>query len=189
MTIAELAPPVGEPLTLAEARAHLRIDDTADDPVIADLITTVREHLERTTGLVLIARSFRLYLDRWPQGRVLEIGRGPIRSIETITGYDALGAPFEADMTGFVLDGRASPPRLFLPAAPETARAVNGIEIDFTAGFGTTGAEVPASLKRALLLHLALLHAYRGAVSPGDQPADVPAGYDRLVAPFRRMRL
>ncbi|TCM55671.1 putative phiE125 gp8 family phage protein [Rhizobium sp. PP-F2F-G48] len=189
MTIAELAPPVGEPLTLAEARAHLRIDDTADDPVIADLITTVREHLERTTGLVLIARSFRLYLDRWPQGRVLEIGRGPIRSIETITGYDALGAPFETDMTGFVLDGGASPPRLFLPAAPETARAVNGIEIDFTAGFGTTGAEVPASLKRALLLHLALLHAYRGAVSPGDQPADVPAGYDRLVAPFRRMRL
>ena len=189
MTIAELAPPVGEPLTLADARAHLRIDDTADDAMIADLITTVRDHLERTTGLVLIARTFRLYLDAWPEGRVLEIGRGPIVSIETITGYDALGAPFEADMTGFVLDGTALPARLSLPVGLETARAVNGVEIDFTAGFGTTGTEVPASLKRALLLHLALLYAYRGAVSPGDQPADVPAGYDRLVAPFRRMRL
>ncbi len=189
MTIAELAPPVGEPLTLAEARAHLRVDDTADDAVIADLITTVRDHLERTTGLVLIARTFRLYLDRWPDASVLEIGRGPIVSIETITGYDALGAPFEADMTGFVLDGGSLPARLFLPAALETARAVNGIEIDFTAGFGPTGADVPASLKRALLLHLALLYAYRGAVSPGDQPADVPAGYERLVAPFRRLRL
>jgi uncharacterized phiE125 gp8 family phage protein len=189
MTIAELTPPVGEPLTLAEARAHLRVDQTADDPVITSLITVVRTHLERATGLALITRTFRLYLDRWPEARALEIGRGPVTSIEAITVYDALGAPRAADMTGFALDGAAHPPRLFLPRMPETFRAINGIEIDFTAGFGPTGVTVPATIRRALLLHLALLFAYRGAVSLEDQPVDVPAGYDRLLAPYLMRRL
>ena len=40
-----------------------------------------------------------------------------------------------------------------------------------------------------MLLHLALLYEFRGAVAPDDQPAAVPAGYDRLIAPFRRRGL
>ncbi len=44
-------------------------------------------------------------------------------------------------------------------------------------------------LKRALLLHVAAMFELRGALSPGDQPGAVPAGYDRLVAPYRMRRL
>ena len=64
-------------------------------------------------------------------------------------------------------------------------RALNGIEIDFTAGFGESGTDVPDTLKRALLLHVAAMFEYRGAVSAADQPAVLPEGYDRLLAPFR----
>ncbi len=70
MTITELTPPVGEPLTLAETKAHLRIDSSAEDDLLASLIRTAREHLERETGLCAdLARTFRLYLDDWPQSR------------------------------------------------------------------------------------------------------------------------
>ncbi|WP_438749462.1 head-tail connector protein [Pararhizobium sp. O133] len=189
MTITELAPPVGEPLTLAETKAHLRVDLSADDTLITGLIRTVREHLERATGLALLTRTFRMYLDIWPSSRVIQIGRGPVQTIESVTVYDAAGLPQEIDVSGFVLDGQARPARLVLPKQPAPGQAINGIEIDFSAGFGSTGTDVPDTLKRAMLLHAALLYEFRGAVCPDSQPAAVPAGYDRLIAPFRRREL
>ncbi|MCV9963457.1 phage head-tail connector protein [Pararhizobium sp. BT-229] len=189
MTITELTPPVGEPLTLAETKAHLRIDSATEDDLVASLIPTVRMHLERETGLALLTRSFRLYLDDWPPSRVIQVARGPVQTIEAVTVYDADGLPGDVDVSGFVLDGEARPARLVLPRQPVPGKPINGIEIDFSAGFGATGADVPDTLKRAMLLHAALLYEFRGAVLPGDQPAAVPQGYDRLIAPFRRRGL
>ena len=189
MTIAELLPPAAEPITLAEAKAHLRLDTDEEDALVLALIRTAREYLEAATGLCLIARPLRLYLDDWPESRMIQIARGPVQAIDLVTVYDADGTPVEVNASGHVLDGTARPARLILAEKPEPERAMNGIEIDFTAGFGETGAEVPDTLKRALLLHVAAMFELRGAVSPGDQPGAVPAGYDRLVAPYRMRRL
>lgn len=189
MTIAELLPPAAEPITLAEVKAHLRLDTNDEDGLLTALIRTARHHMEAETGLCLIARPLRLYLDDWPADRVIQIARGPVQTIETVTVYDAGGAPVETDVSGAVLDGTARPARLMLADRPATERALNGIEIDFTAGFGESGAEVPDTLKRALLLHVALMFELRGVLSLGDQPGAVPDGYDRLVAPYRMRRL
>ncbi|MDX3928867.1 MAG: head-tail connector protein [Shinella sp.] len=189
MTIAELTPPLAEPITLAQARAHLRLDHGEEDALLEALVRAAREHLEAETGLVLISRTFRLYLDAWPRTRVIQIARGPVQSIESVTVYDALGMPLEVDAAGFVLDGTARPARLYLPEWPGPGRALNGIEIDFSAGFGEAGTDVPDTLKRAMLTHVAAMFELRGTVAAGDQPALVPAGYERLIAPFRMRRL
>ncbi|WP_349433496.1 phage head-tail connector protein [Pararhizobium sp. A13] len=107
MTTTEQTPPVGEPLTLAETKAHLRLDGSAEDDLITSLIRTVREHLEWQTGLALLTRTFRPYLDDWPRTRVIQIVRGAVQTIEGVTVYDAAGMPGEIDVSGFVLDGRA----------------------------------------------------------------------------------
>ena len=189
MTIAELTPPAVEPITLAEVKAHLRLDSNDEDALLAGLVRAARLHLEGETGLCLILRGLRLYLDGWPEGRVIHIGRGPVQTVETVTVYDELGAPVEVDAAGYVLDGTARPARLVLPARPASERAVNGIEIDFTAGFGESGADVPDTLKRALLLHVAAMYELRGVLALEDQPGAVPQGYDRLLAPYRMRRL
>jgi len=189
MTIAELTPPAVEPVTLAEVKAHLRLDTNDEDTLLASLVRTARGYLEAETGLCLIVRPLRLYLDDWREGKVIQIARGPVQTVEAITVYDELGAPVEVDAAGYVLDGAARPARLILPARPETARALNGIEIDFSAGFGESGADVPDTLKRALLLHVAAMYELRGVLSLEDQPGAVPQGYERLVAPYRLRRL
>lgn len=188
MTLFATEPPLGEPLTLAEAKAHLRLETDAEDALVASLIAAARGHLEAVTGLVLTSQAFRLLLDDWPADGVIRIERFPVQAIDGVTVYDADGVPAAVGFDGAALDGRARPARLILADTPRPGAVLNGIEIDLTAGFGTA-ADVPPELRRALLLHVAHMYEFRGAVSPDMQPAGLPHGYHTLVAPWTRRRL
>ncbi|MFD1746546.1 head-tail connector protein [Rhizobium helianthi] len=189
MTYALIEPPQAEVLTLGQVKAHLRIDTSAEDDLLQQLIATAREHLERETGLCLLRQKLRLYLDRWPKDGVVQIIRGPVQAIDAATIYEADGKPVNVSLDDHLLDGQARPARLWLRSPPLPGQAVNGIEIDFTAGFGESGAEVPDPLKRAMLMHIALMYAYRGVLAPEQQPGGVPEGYERLLAAYRMRRL
>jgi len=66
-----LTPPAAEPVTLADAKAWLRVEHDDDDDVIAALIAGARSHVEAQTRRALITQSWRLVLDRWPRdGRI-----------------------------------------------------------------------------------------------------------------------
>lgn len=189
MTLFPTAPPAAEAVTLAEARAHLRVDGNDEDALIAQLITVAREHIERETGLVLISRAFRLCLDDWPADGVIRIGRGPVREVTGVIVYDGEGHPTAVSLADHLLDGEARPARLWLRDPPAPGRALNGIEIDFVAGFGSSGADVPDTLKRAMLIHVAAMFAVRGAGTIAAQGAAMPPGYERLIAPYCRRGL
>jgi uncharacterized phiE125 gp8 family phage protein len=189
MTYALITPPAAEPISLAELKAHLRVDSAEEDALLTSLIRTAREHLERTSGLVLISQGWRLYLDCWPQADVIEITRGPVISVDVVRAFDELGEESQISLTGHVLDGVRRPARLWLRERPQARQAINGVEIDFNAGFGETGADVPDALKRALLVHAAHMYEFRGVVPAEMQPAGVPDSYERLVAPFQMRRL
>jgi uncharacterized phiE125 gp8 family phage protein len=189
MTYIQTAGPAVEPLTLAEARAHLRLDTEDEDALLLSLIVAAREHLERETGLSLVTQEWRHCLDRWPADGILTLAHGPVRTVTSVIAHDGEGMPQAVPLDGHLLDGEARPARLWLSQVPQAGRAINGIEVEFEAGFGMTGAEVPDTLKRAMLLHLAAMYAFRGVVAAEAQPAIVPPGYDRLIAPFCRRRL
>jgi uncharacterized phiE125 gp8 family phage protein len=189
MTYAVITPPGAEALTLADVKAHLRIDQDDEDDLLESLIIVAREHLERVSGLALVSRAMRLYLDGWPQAGVIEIARGPVQAVSEVRIYDDAGVETSVDLAGHMLDGTARPARLWLRNRPSPSQAMNGIEIDFSAGFGEAGADVPDTLKRAMLTHIAVMYEFRGVVPVEAQPAAVPDGYDRLVAPFAIRRL
>ncbi|NTE57208.1 hypothetical protein G6M78_19270 [Agrobacterium tumefaciens] len=189
MTYALINPPQAEPLTLAEVKAHLRLDGSDEDALLAALIRTAREHLERVTGLCLLRQTWRLYLDQWPQTGVIPIAKTLVQTIETILVFGIDGRETNITAADKLLDGAARPARLWLRDPPAPGRMMNGIEIDFIAGYGEAGTDVPDTLKRAMLMHVAQMFAFRGAVALENQPAVVPAGYERLVAPFCRMGL
>ena len=189
MTYSLITPPSAEPISLAELKAHLRIDGGDEDVLLAGLIRVAREHLERMAGLALISQGWRLYLDGWPAAGIVEIARGPVLSVEAVRAFDELGEENEIALVGHVLDGVRRPARLWLREQPDARQAVNGIEVDFTAGFGEAGEDVPDTLKRAMLIHAAHMYEFRGAVPVEMQPAGVPEGYDRLAAPFLLRRL
>lgn len=50
-----------EPITVSEVKSHLKIDFTNDDTLIANLITGIRQNVERYTGLSLIAKTIEYF--------------------------------------------------------------------------------------------------------------------------------
>ena len=107
MTLIETDPPLAEPMTLAELKAHLRIDATDEDDLLEGLIRVARAHLETLTGTALMTQGFRLALDDWPRGDVIQLMKSPVQTIDTILVYDADGVAQEQSLTGALLDAEA----------------------------------------------------------------------------------
>jgi uncharacterized phiE125 gp8 family phage protein len=183
--------PASEPVTVAEAKAHLRLDGAAEDLLIASLILTSRLHVEAALGVALMTQSWRLILDRWPAWPEVPI---PLRPIESITSVDVLaadGAPETMAASGYILDQHGWPPRLIRTGMtwPAPGRVAAGIEIAFTAGYGAAASDVPAPIRQALLMLVAHWYEHRDPIEIGSTVLAIPSGVSELLAPYREARL
>lgn len=181
--------PEAEPVSVAEAKAFLRLQHDSEDDLIAGLVKAAREDVERATGLALIDQAWRLTLDAWPARGIVAIMRCPVKSVTAVTAYGSEGEAWALNPVDYVLDGTARPARLLFETKPEPLRVMNGVEIDFAAGFGPAGPDVPDLLRRAILLLTAHWYEFRAQVSADEQPVSYPAGYDRLIAGYQARRL
>ncbi|TKT81226.1 head-tail connector protein [Aquamicrobium sp. LC103] len=185
MTLFRTVEPEHEPVTLVEVKQHLRLSHDSEDELLEGLVRAARQEVENSTGLALMDQAWRCVLDRVPASLCVPLRRHPIREISAITLYGPDGEAALLDPAGYQLDALSRPARLVFLAPVEAKRAMNGIEIDFTAGFGESGADVPDLLKRAMLLLVAHWYEFRASFGARQQPVSFPAGYDRLIAPFR----
>lgn len=189
MTLFRTVEPTVEPVTLTEAKAHLRLDGAADDDLLAGLIRAARQEVEHATGTALLEQSWRLVLDCWPENGTALLKVHPLREVLSVTLYGSEGEASLLVPGNYQVDALSRPARIHFDTAPPALRAMNGVEIDFSAGFGESGADVPDLLKRAVLLLVAHWYEFRAGFGPADQPVSYPAGYERLVAFHRRGRL
>jgi uncharacterized phiE125 gp8 family phage protein len=190
MTAYLLAGPAEEPVSLAEAKAFVRVDDAAEDGLIATLIAAARLHIEGTTARALVAQSWRLVLDCWPVTRRVKLPVAPLISLTAITAYDATGDDHEIELAQFGTEAAA--PLLLLPDTIEgmpNLRERQGIEIDYVAGYGADAADVPADLRQALLGLVAYWFENRDLGAASGMAGPAPNGFERLIAPYRRARL
>jgi len=189
MTLFRTVDPTAEPVTLVEVKAHLRLDHDGEDDLLNGLIRAAREDVERAAGLALLEQSWRLVLDQWPREGCVAVPLHPVREILSVTAYGSEGEGTVIGPSGYQTDTISRPARLHFDGPPGALRALNGIEIDFVAGFGEAATDVPDLLRRAIILLVAHWYEFRTSYGPGDQPVSYPAGYDRMIAPYRRGRL
>ena len=91
MALVLVTPPAIEPIALADAKAHLRVDGFAEDILIGSLILTSRLHIEAALGLALITQAWQLTLDAFPPGRAFTLPLQPVSAITSILTTDATG--------------------------------------------------------------------------------------------------
>lgn len=169
------SPPATEPVSLAEAKAHLRVNHADDDTYISTLIIAARRQVEARTGLRLITQGWSLFRDCWPMQADLSLGLAHVSAINDIFVYSEDGMPAIYDPAHYYLDAVAKPSRVVLRQdrlPPMPGRRVNGIEVRFTVGFGAAVA-VPQELKQAILMLLAHWFDHRGDAEGARLPLNV----------------
>jgi uncharacterized phiE125 gp8 family phage protein len=188
MTSYLLAGPAVEPVSLGEAKGFLRLDEADEDALVSTLIGAARLHVEGVTGRALVAQSWRMVLDRWPENGMVKLPVSPLMSVTAISATDDNGVSHEIGLEQF---GR-EPDRLLVPRAVVGMPALQergGIEIDYVAGFGSEPEDVPADLRQTLLGLVAHWFEHRDAVIVAGSGTLVPSGFDRAVSAYKRVRL
>ena len=179
-----IAGPAVEPVTTAELRGVLRLDDAAEDAFVAALITAARGHVEDSCGRRLIEQSWRVSLSGWPRGRVVRIPLAPVMRIERVRLLDAQGRLLDLAPDLYRLDS-ADPPRLLIDlTVPGPGQTAGGIAIDIIDGYGATAADVPPPLVQAIRILVARWFEHRG-----DASAPLPDDVSALIAPYRVRRI
>jgi uncharacterized phiE125 gp8 family phage protein len=177
--------PAVEPVTLAEAKAHLRVDTADDDTYITGLVRAAREWVEQYLDRTLVHTQWVMRFDKFPPDGTLdiELPRPPMVASGTATAV-ALTFTFENGDTStystasFRVD-RASTPgavkTLYGQTWPPHLQDDNAISVTWWAGYGASGSDVPQGVKNAMLLYVHELYEKRGN---GEPPAAAKALLD-----------
>lgn len=186
MPLQLVTPPAVEPVTLEEAKAHLKIDTDADDALIARMISAARARAEWHIGRALITQSWILWCDAWPESGTVEIPLPPLQSVSSVTAYALDDTAHVLDSDAYSLDTASAPGRLKFSdcVPPFPLRRMNALAIAFTAGFGDAADDVPELLREAVLSLVAYLYEHRG-----EAPAELPLEAHALLAPYRIIHL
>jgi uncharacterized phiE125 gp8 family phage protein len=148
-----------EPVTVDEAKNHLRVEHNRDDARIAMFITAARQECEQLLGRTLISTTWELTRDRFDEAIRLEWP--PIQSVTSIKYDDAAGIEQTLNSLDYVLDA-ASEPGYVVPEIdkewPDTQDAINAVRVRYVAGYGAAAADVPAAVKAWILLRIQMLY-------------------------------
>ena len=191
MTIKLITGPAAEPISLAEAKSHLRVVGTEDDALISLLISSARQSAEHETGRALVSQTWELVLDAFPTSEIVIPAAG-VLSVASVKYLGTDGIEQTLSGAAYVLDAEDAPAYL-LPAAgyswPDTADAANAVRVRFLAGFGAASSDVPASIRHWMLLHIGTAYAQREGVAAGVPVADLPGRYHAALLDAWRVYL
>lgn len=161
--------PESEPVTLDEAKAHLRVDGSDDDTYITTLIKVARQLCEAYSGLSFLTQSREIKLDRFPCARTIILPHGPVQSVDDFTYLDSNGDSVPLILnTDYRVDLHSDIPRVEYVSSwpllpwPQTNNQFNSVTIAYTAGYmNDDHDQLPEVIKQAVLMTVATLYENR----------------------------
>lgn len=181
-------PPAIEPVTLSEAKSHLRVDGNHDDAYIAGLIRAAREWVEQYLDRTLITTQWAMRFDRFPVDSTadIELPRPPMATSGPATAVtvaytleDGTTATYGTHL--FRVDRASTPGAVktnYAQTWPPHRQDDNSVSVTWWAGYGDSASDVPQGVKNAILLYVHELYEKRGAAEP-------PAAAKMLLDAYR----
>jgi uncharacterized phiE125 gp8 family phage protein len=185
-----VTPPASEPVTLAEAKTHLRLESTADDTYVSTCIQAARQHIEEVCWRGVVTQTWEAVLEGFPCGNEVELPGGNLGATSSVTYVDADGVSQTLATTIYEADTVSVPGRLLLAYGqswPATRCQWNAVRVRYTVGWAV--ADVPAPIKQALLLLVAQLYEHRVPEITGTIVSPVRFAVDALLSPYRLVQL
>lgn len=181
--------PATEPVTLAEAKLHLRVDTDDENDLIRALIAAARQHVETFTRRALMTQTWDLKLDGFPCEGVIELPFPPVSAVSSIAYLDTSNVSQTWNSSNYLTDlptGPKAQKARITPAYavswPSTYGVMNAVTVRFVAGYGTNPELVPAMLRVCIKEHArAHYETWRSA----EERQAILDWVDRSAWPFR----
>ena len=182
MPIQLVTPPTEEPVSLLEAKLHLRVDFDEDDMLIASLITAARQAAETLTGRQFTTARWKQVLDCFPgpslmgvpagqaftlPGHAILLAKAPVQSVVSINYLDMGSVNQTMPALTYTVDVACEPARItpvFGQIWPVCLPQIGAVSVTFDAGYGTA-AQVPEGIKSWIKLRVGSLYAHREEVA------------------------
>jgi uncharacterized phiE125 gp8 family phage protein len=179
--------PTVEPISLAEAKAHCRVDSETDDSYLSALITAARQWCESYMDETLIHQQLVMRMDGFPAE--IELPRPPMASAADKTAVtvtytlNETGTTATLTATQFRVDRDATPGVLRTPYGgswPAYLSDYNSLSVTWWAGRGADGTAVPQGVRNACLMLVLYWYERRMAADAGSL-GEIPFGVKALL--------
>ena len=178
-----VTPPASEPITLAEAKAHLRVDTSDDDALINALVVAARECAEQWLRRALLTTTFRLNADSFPIGGItITLDNSPVQSVTSIKYDTETTDDVVFDPSNFNTDLVTEPSRIVLVDGgtwPETKIAPNVVRVEYVSGYASASV-IPQPIIQGMLLMIGDWYEFRE-----DSVQIMPKASERLMGAYR----
>ena len=183
-----LVPPAVEPVTLAEAKTWLKIDDNDDDLLIAGLISSARLTVEALTGLLLLTQTWRFRIELPINEKKVRLPHRPVLSLTGAQLRDRADIPHTLSLDGFTVSRGTAGLLHITDDRNFYTQNFLSLEIDAVMGFGPTSASVPSPLITAIQMLISFWHERRGD-DPNGMVNPWPSTLTSLLQPYREKHL
>ena len=190
-----ITPAASDPISITDAKMHLRVVDSDQDDLINALIKAATSNCEAWTGRALIDQTWDLYLDEFPTDDLeIMIPKPPLIEVVSINYTDTSGADQSISSSSFYVDnvsepGWVVPADVLSTAWPVTLDAINSVRIRFRAGYLNANSPadngVPEDIKAAVKLLLGSMYEHRETQVVGTIANKLPWSVENLLRPHR----
>ena len=177
--------PASEPITLAEAKLYLRVDDTTEDALITAIITAARRKFENDTYHYLMPQTWELYLNQNEiNSEQISINKSDITAISSVKYYDQSNTQQTLSTSDYQTAIQGRPYSIQLTTVPQVYNRLEAMVIRFTLGY-TNAAAVPEDIKTAIKTLIGTLYENRQTIVTGTQVNEVPDTFKFIMENYR----
>ena len=182
--------PATTAISLAEAKAFLRVDSDYDDDdsYITSLIGVATNVVEQFTRRRLITQTYNIYYDEFPPYMDLQVGN--VASVTHVKYYDTDNTLQTLETSQYDVDIRVKPGRIYQAEDgnfPDTYERANSVEVEFVVG--STASDVEDAIKQAMYIVIGRYYENRQDVVMGTQVNELPLMVEHLLTPYRLLEL
>ena len=172
--------------TTAEAKTHLKVDTTADDTYIDNLVSASRLSAEIFTNRFFINTTITEVADSWEE--LSPLFKSPVSSITFIKYYDSDNTEQTLATSVYVTDFSHQPARVALDvdqSYPNLAERINAVSCKYIVGYGASASHVPEGIREAVLLTIGNWYENRQEVVRGTIATELPKSAQYILEQYK----
>ena len=173
------------PVSLTEAKSHLKVDTNADDTYIESIIKAATQLSEEYTNRFFIDTVVTQYASDFKE--IETLFKSKVSAVTHVKYYDSNNALQTLSATVYDEQLNYEPAQIQLAdgqSYPAFTKRNDAVEVKYTVGYGAAS-DVPEIIKQAILLTIGNFYANRESVIVGRMVSELPQNSKWLLDTYK----